>query len=531
MGFSLKFLYRLLCFPMRTTSYPPLDLLKATGHDCQVQLSTGKLTSVQLVDLYLKQIKSSNGYLRAVLEVAPGALREAEALDDERRRGIVRGPFHGVPILIKDNVNTHAALGMNTTGGSLAFVGSRPKQNAAIVDRIIAAGMIILGKSQLSEFAGSKSHIVLPLNGLRGSDIYSGWSAVGGQAQSAYTTGDIDFEDKTMGHSSPSGSSTGSAVGVSAGYCPCAIGTDTFGSLITPSTRAALYSIRPTMDLVPREGILPTSQFFDTAGPMAKSSEDLAHLLDILVLPHDIHGKGSYAESLIGGFEDLNIGVLKPEEWYLGPSIQKVVPSATSQITADTYSAYAKIKRHAKSFQEVSLISPGELMVNGSHSIFDLIAAGFKENIENYISTLETPRVGNLQDIIQFNKDHAELELPRDYNNQDQLVRAQNIDMPQEERKRLFDHARTIGRELGIDKTLNDYGVDVIIAPADSAFNLLVSAAGYPSATMPLSYLDYNGRPIGLAVFSTAHKEKLLLKVLSAWEKISEPRRPPLSLV
>ncbi|KAL5331385.1 hypothetical protein ACEPPN_000915 [Leptodophora sp. 'Broadleaf-Isolate-01'] len=226
---------------------------------------------------------------------------------------------------------------------------------------------------------------------------------------------------------SPSGSSTWSAVAVSAGYCPIAIGTDTFGSLITtPSTRAALYSLRSTVDLISRRGIIPISELFDTTRPMAKSVVDLANLMDVLVTPgHKTH---SFLDALPGTFKDINIGVLRPEDWFFDSSIQRRIPSASAQIIASIYDAYAKINAHAKSLQEVSLISADELVVNV-------------------------------------------------YNNQDQLVRAENNDLPEEQQAKLLRHARWISRDLGIDKTLKDYGVDVIIVPADSSFNLLVSAA------------------------------------------------------
>ncbi|KAH6716462.1 amidase signature domain-containing protein [Leptodontidium sp. MPI-SDFR-AT-0119] len=399
---------------------------------------------------------TNDAYLHAVLELCPEPYRRADFLDEERRAGLVRGPLHGIPILLKDNIATHASLGMNTTGGSLALVGSRPKKNAEIVDK--------------------------------STKIFPGWSAA---------VGNVNLDDGSLGHSSPSGSSTWSAVAVSAGYCPIAIGTDTFGSLITtPSTRAALYSLRSTVDLISRRGIIPISELFDTTRPMAKSVVDLANLMDVLVTPgHKTH---SFLDALPGTFKDINIGVLRPEDWFFDSSIQRRIPSASAQIIASIYDAYAKINAHAKSLQEVSLISADELVVNGTHSFFEVLSVRFKKNLEGYLKSLDN---------------HI-------YNNQDQLVRAENNDLPEEQQAKLLRHARWISRDLGIDKTLKDYGVDVIIVPADSSFNLLVSAAGYPSATMPLSYLDYNGLPIGLAVFTTAHNEKLLLRVLSAWEAI-----------
>ncbi|KAF8865226.1 amidase signature enzyme [Acephala macrosclerotiorum] len=507
---------------MKSTQSQSIDLPTVTAQDIQRLLTKGTITSVQLVDRCLEQIEKHDTYLRAVLEKCPGARKQAESLDIERRNGIVRGPLHGVPILLKDNIETHPGLGMNTTAGSLALIGSRPTKSAEIVDRIMSAGMLILGKTQLSV-----SDEVL------GSQIMPGWSAVGGQCQSAYTKGDVDLSDTGLGHSSPGGSSTGSAVAVSAGYAPLSIGTDTGGSLITPALRASLYTLRPTMGLVSQQGIVPLSGLFDTAGPMAKSAIDLANLLDVLVDPSLVAGVGSYADALPGDFSKIKVGVLRPEDWLFGPSLQNPVESATQQMvsTKDTYAAYEKIRSLSKSFQEVTLISPDELEIDGISSFYELQTARFGASLEGYLRTLKSSKVRTLDDLIRFNEDHSNVELPPGYRNQDQLLAAAKANMSNDEHEHLLQHARTISRELGIDKTLKDYEIDVIIAPGDSAFNLLVSSAGYTSATMPLSYLDYNGRPIGLAAFASANSERTLLQVLSAWEAASPPRKPPPSLV
>ncbi|KKP02347.1 hypothetical protein THAR02_05547 [Trichoderma harzianum] len=315
----------------------------------------------------------------------------------------------------------------------------------------------------------------------------TGWSAVGGQTQSAYTTGDVDLADRILGHSSPSGSSTGSAVGVSAGYAPLAIGTDTGGSLITPSTRAGLYTLRPTMNLVPQDGLIPLSHLFDTAGPMAKSPADLANFLDVLATPKGSKMRKYHCQMIANDFRDFKFGFLSPEKWGFDSDLQRPVPEATAQIRKDTEAAYAKIALTAKSFKEVELVSIDAFEVNGRHSFYDI----------------------------------------QGYDNQDQLQNAATMTMSDEEHGFLLRHARNVSRDIGIDKTLKEYDVDLVIAPADSPVNLLVSAAGYPSATMPLSYLEYNGRPIGLVAFTTAGGEGTLLNFLCAYEKSFPKRRPP----
>ncbi|PON27926.1 hypothetical protein TGAM01_v203063 [Trichoderma gamsii] len=363
---------------------------------------------------------------------------------------------------------------------------------------------------------------------VRGSNIMPGWSALGGQAQSAYTTGAVDLTDRVLGHSSPSGSSTGSAVGVSAGYSPLAIGTDTGGSLITPSTRAALYTLRPTMNLIPQDGLIPLSHSFDTVGPMAKSPADLANLLDVLATPKGSEKRRFRSQMMAGDFRDFKIGFLSPETWCFDSDLQRPVPEATAQIKTDTQAAYAKLALTAKSFKAVELVSIDAFEVNGRHSFYDIQTARFKPTFEAYLETLEDSQVRSLDELIRFNQNHAEKELPPGKSSFiTQLQNAATMTMSDQEHDFLLGHARKVGRDIGIDKTLKEYDVDLVIAPADSAVNLLVSAAGYPSATMPLSYLKYNGRPIGLVAFTTAGGEEMLLNFLRAYEDTFPKRRPP----
>ncbi|KAL6789708.1 amidase signature enzyme [Trichoderma sp. SZMC 28012] len=517
---SMAYFFR-LAWPFSWPSGTPrrsIDLLTATAEELQQLLKAGELTSVELVDRFFAQIDKHDNYLRAVLQRNPHARAVAAALDLERKNGHLRGPLHGIPILIKDNIATHPSLGMNTTGGSLALLTSRPSKSAEVIERvsrwtILGAGMIIIGKAQLSV----------------SSNIMTGWSALGGQTQSAYTTGDVDLTDCILGHSSPSGSSTGSAVGVSAGYAPLAIGTDTGGSLITPSTRAALYTLRPTMNLVPQDGLIPLSHLFDTAGPMAKSPADLANLLDVLATPKGSGKDKFHSQMTACDFRDFKIGFLSPEKWFFDSDLQRPVPEATAQIKRDTQAAYAKIALTAKSFKEVELVSIDALEVNGRHSFYDIQAARFKPTFEAYLETLEDSQVRSLDELIRFNRNHAEKALPpgKSALSHKSLQNAATMTMSDQEHDFLLRHARKVGRDIGIDKTLKEYDVNLVIAPADSPVNLLVSAAGYPSATMPLSYLDYNGRPIGLVAFTTAGGEGMLLNFLCAYENTFPKRRPP----
>ncbi|PVH79048.1 amidase signature enzyme [Cadophora sp. DSE1049] len=472
-----------------------MDLLTLTAHELQDQLRCGAITSIQLVQHCIDQIQRYDGYLHAVIQVSPNALQHAKLLHEERLSGRIRGPLHGIPILLKDNIDTDPGMGMDTTSGCLALVGSRPKRNADIVGRM------------------------------------PGGSTIGGQTQSAYTTGDVNPNDKILDHSSPSGSSTGSAVAVSAGFAPLAIGTDTGGSLILPSNRASLYAFRPTMGLISQDGIIPVSYDHDAAGPMAKSVLDVANMLDVLAILAEPGDSPLYATSLAGGFGSLKIGALPVKQWLFPESVMSYDEAATGQMISEITAAYQIIESLAGSFNKVDMIKPSALFPAVGFSIYDLYTMRLRKALETYLAHRESSSVRTLDDIIAFNKAHARTDILAPYDNQDTLIQAAVSNMSDAEHKVLLAETRSVGREQGIDKTLKDFDIDVIIGPADSSVNLIIAAAGYPSATMPLSYLDYNGRPFGLIAFTTAGGEKTLLKLMKAWEDTFPKRQVPRNLL
>ncbi|OBT62908.1 hypothetical protein VE03_07903 [Pseudogymnoascus sp. 23342-1-I1] len=475
------------------------------------------MSSVELVQQFLLQIKQHDPYLKAVLAISPVALEEARRLDVERQEGKIRGPLHGIPIIIKDNIATDPRLGMDTTAGSFALVDSKPKQNAEVIEKLIKSGAIILAKTNLSEFAFYK-----------GTGLPSGWSALGGQTQSAYTRGDVIRGDGFLGHSSPAGSSSGSAVGVSAGYAPISLGTDTTGSVVLPATRAALYALRLTQETAPMKGIIPISNSFDSLGPMAKCVQDLANVLDVIIDPSTsgVPAEG-FNSSLPQSWSKLRVGVLDPEVWYLTARSCKPNQKAHAQMVRETKAAYDKIRTLALSFKEVKLLNPDEVTQEDGKGLTELFEADFRNDINSYLFDLETSNIRSLASILEFNQKARERELPPDYPQQDLLVNAQNNNLTSEERDSIFEAVRRISRKQAIDETLETNKIDVIVGPADSSFSLLACASGYPSAVMPLSYLDFNGRPFGLFALTSAHGEHLLLQVLSAFEHTFPERKPP----
>ena len=518
-----------------------IDPLTATAADLQSQLSSGKVNSVELVELYLSEIEKHNDYLKAVISTAPvkDVLAKARALDEERKSGHVRSPLHGIPILIKDNVATHPDLGMDTTAGSFALVGSRPKKSADVVERLLKAGAIVIGKANLSEMSYWK-----------GDKLLCGWSAVGGQGQSAYVRGGIDPEDSYGGHSNPGGSSAGSAIAVSAGFAPFSIGTETDGSLILPASRAALYTIKPTIGLVSQQGIVPVSAICDSAGPMTKSVIDLANMMDVIVDPATTKiPPGGYASVLTNSWADIRVGVLDIVEWQHPTDIIKPVPEASQQMNAAFQYAYAKIEKNAKAYaRNVPLPTGKALELDGKGVLGTLWSRNFAKDFEGYTSGIENSKVYSLAELVQFNKDNAEVELPPEYPNQQRLEEALASETTTEELDAALKHARHVGRTIGVDKILKDHDIDVIIGPAESSMcdiaaasgsftpehsqvlctnYLLIWNLGYPIAGLPLGYLDYNGRPFAMAAIASAHQEALLIKVQSAWEATFPTRQPP----
>ncbi|KAG6366464.1 hypothetical protein INS49_000641 [Diaporthe citri] len=352
----------------------------------------------------------------------------------------------------KDTLATHPSLGLGTTAGSLSLMGSKPRKNSRVVEMLLASGAVILGKANLSEFSNS-----------RGSMMPSGWSAVGGQTQSAYVRGGLDPNDTKDGHSS-------------------------FWIVFWFSTgRAALYTIKPSIGLVPQAGIVPMSSHFDSAGPMTKSVYDLAILLDAI------------SE--------------KDPTWMFPVSSIKPVPMASEQICEDITNAHEVVKGKAKSFAaNVPLPSIEGFKLNGTYSDVVAARADLKKELNAYLQDLEESQVRTLQDIIDFNTEHATEELPTHHPRQDEFLKAQEQQTSPKDYEEHLAHLRRAATIDGIDHILDEYGLDVIIGPADSFITSFATGSGYPIAAMPLSYLRFNGRPLGVAAIARKNQEALLVK-------------------
>ncbi|KAI0098026.1 putative glutamyl-tRNA amidotransferase subunit A [Nemania sp. FL0031] len=441
-----------------------IDVLRADIKTLQILLHNQQTTSRHLVDSYIRQIQAHDAYLHAMIQITPVDLlhHRADELDRERTAGHSRGPLHGIPIVIKV---------------------SKP---------------------------------IIPISS--GTMMPSGWSAVGGQTQSAYVRGGLDPTDTKVGHSSTAGSSSGPAVAVSAGYAPVSIGVETDGSLICPAGRASLYTIKPTIGLVPQDGLVPISKHFDSAGPMAKTVYDLAVVLDAITIKDS---STSFLSSISDSWADISVATLDPTIWKFPDSFVRPNPSATEQTLRDIYAAYERIESEAKKFV-ANVTLPTIDKFNLDENAYDL-----RRELTAYLQDLEESEVRSLQDVIKFNKAHAEEELPPHHSKQDFFISSQELELSQDEYDRALRHLRYISRDSGVDYVLEQHGVDVIIGPADSFLTSIAAGGGYPIAGMPLSYLDFNGRPLGLAAITRRGGDGLLIKVLSAWEATFPARRPP----
>jgi len=490
----------------------PFDLEECSVADLQAAMTSGKETAVSLAKKYLRRIEAMNRTgptLRAVLEVNPDALAIARALDHERKAKGPRGPLHGIPALIKDNLDTHDR--MMTTAGSLALLGSIAPRDSFVVQKLREAGAVILGKTNLSEWAD-----------FRGDRPSSGWSGRGGQTNNPYA---LDYN--------PSGSSSGSAVAVAANLCAVAIGTETDGSIISPSAVCGVVGIKPTVGLVGRSGIIPISKSQDTAGPLARTVADAAILLGALagVDPRDDATESSHGQAHQDYTRFLDPNGLRGAR--LGVARKCFQPDAPGAKLVE--SALDEMK------------SLGAVLVDFDADIgkssgpeWEVLQYEFKAGINAYLAALgpQAP-VHNLQEIIEFNERNNGRELA--FFGQEAMVKAQA-------RGPLTDKAyldalascRRLSRDEGIDAVMKQHQLDAIVAPAggpaaktDHVYgdryvggsSTSAAVAGYPNITVPAGQIF--GLPVGISFFGRAWSEPTLFKLAFAFEQGTKARKPP----
>ncbi len=507
--------HALLALPAaRAASAQAFNLEEATLADLEQGFRSGRFTSRAVTEWYLARIDSLDKHgprVNAVIELNPEALAIAETLDRERRVGKTRGPLHGVPVLIKDNIET--ADRMSTTAGSLALAGSIAARDAFVAGRLRAAGAVILGKTNLSEWANFRStHSV------------SGWSGRGGLTHNPYAL------DRN-----PSGSSSGSGAAAAASFCAVAVGTETDGSVTAPSSVNGLVGIKPTVGLVSRSGIIPISHSQDTAGPLARTVRDAAILLGAMAgvdprdaATHAAAGKiqADYTKFLDPrGLKGARLGV---ERKFFGGN------AAADRVIEE---CLALMKREG-----AELIDPANLPTHGQYddTEFDVLLYEFKADLNQYLAGLgPKARVRSLADLIAFNRAHRREEMP--YFEQEIFEKAQ-AKGPLSEQAYQQARARCVqlSRAEGIDALIAKYKLDAIVAPTTipAPFNDLVlgdgnwpacttpaAVAGYPHITVPAGFV--RGLPVGISFFGAAWSEPVLLKLAYSFEQSRKARKPP----
>ncbi len=491
-------------------------LISEAGVDeLQRLMAAGELSARRLAATCLTRVEDLDRRgpaLRSVIAVNPEALDIAAALDVERKGKGARGPLHGIPVLVKDNIDT--ADRMPTTAGSSALAGSIAARDAAIVTRLRAAGAVVIGKANLSEWANFRS--------TRSS---SGWSAVGGQCRSPYAL------DRN-----PCGSSSGSAVAVAAGLCPLAIGTETDGSIVCPSSANGIVGLKPTLGLLSRSGIVPIAHSQDTAGPMARSVRDVALLLSALAGsdPRDPitrtatdHRHADYTRFLdADGLKGARVGVWRKYA-DKDPRVAQLFNAALQEIGRRGATLADPVE--APTFDELD--SP-ELTV---------LLYEFKADLNAYLAALgPQASVKSLAELIAFNEAHRREELP--FFGQELFAQAQEkggLDSP-EYQKALADCQR-LSRMEGIDALVAKHKLDAIVAPTGGPAWLTdvvngdhytgigcstpPAVSGYPHITVPMGFVF--GLPVGLSFFGAAWSEPTLLRLAYAFEQSTRARRPP----
>lgn len=476
----------------------------------QARMQRGDLTSEALTAAYLQRIAAiddAGPRLNAVLALNPDALGQAAMLDAERRAGRVRGPLHGIPILLKDNID---ATPMPTTAGSLALVDHRPAQDAPLVARLRDAGAVILGKTNLSEWANFRSN-----------NSISGWSGVGGQTRNPYAL------DRN-----PCGSSSGSGVAAAASLAAAAVGTETDGSIICPSAVNGLVGIKPTVGLVSRTGVVPISVSQDTAGPMARSVADAATLLAAMVGPDPLDaatGRApgilpeAYAQALRpGSLKGARIGVLRKATGY-HPAVDAAFERSLDALRAA-----------GATLVDAEIPTAGTW---GKHE-FAVLLSEFGPGLEEYLARSGAP-VRTLADVMAFNTANADRELS--LFGQELLEQAAKAPALQtKEYREAREAARRLAGPEGIDAALEAHRLDALVAPTSGpawrtdtvlgdhfvgAGYGAAAVAGYPSITVPMG--EVRGLPLGLVFMGTAWSEPRLIGLAHGFEQATRARRTP----
>jgi amidase len=492
----------------------PFALEEATIAGLQEMMTTGKETSESLVSLYLERIEKidrSGPGLNSMIETNPDALAVARELDRERKEKGARGPLHGIPIVIKDNIDT--ADKMETTAGSLALLGSKPARDAFVVERLREAGAVIIAKTNLSEWANFRS-----------SRSTSGWSGRGGQTKNPYAL------DRN-----PSGSSSGSGAAVAANLAAAAVGTETDGSIVSPASSCGIVGLKPTVGLVSRSGIIPIAHTQDTAGPMARTVADAATLLGAMTGPdaNDPATQAAGARHLKdyrdylkpGGLRGARIGVLRAEAFRFPKTLDPILQNVVEAMKAEG----------------AEVVDPVEFPTLGKtdEAEYEVLLYEFKAGLEAYFSLRPGARVRTLADLIAFNEKNAAREMP--FFGQETLEQsAKKGPLTEKAYIEALAKCRELMQEKGIDAVLAGNRLDALAVLTNGPATLTdlvngdsfsggssspAAVAGYPTITLPAGWVF--GLPVGISLIGKAWSEPELIRLAYGLEQALGMRRAP----
>lgn len=487
------------------------ELIEMTVAELQAKMRSGELSAKKIAEKYLERIKDIDPKINSVVETNPDALRIAEELDRERKAGRVRGLLHGIPVLIKDNIDT--ADRMQTTAGSLALLNApAPKRDAFVVEQMRKSGAVILGKTNLSEWANFRS-----------TNSTSGWSARGGQTRNPYIL------DRNA-----CGSSTGSGAAIAANLAAIGVGTETDGSIVCPASICGIVGLKPTLGLISRSGIIPIAHSQDTAGPMTRTVADAAILLSALTgvdrndsatAQNNKKAEKDYTRFLqADGLRGARVGVAR-EFWGKNADVDKLLNDSLDRMKS------AGADLIDVKFPTLSKFGDAE---------FEVLLFEFKADLEKYLAERGAP-YKTLTELIKFNEDNAAREMP--YFKQEIFEMAAKKGNLQTRAYRLaLQKSKLLTQAQGIDAVMTKDKLDAVVAPSNAptwlidlvngdcgsnyiSSSSLPAVAGYPNVTVPAGFVK--NLPIGISFFGRAYSEPTLIKIAYAFEQLTKARRAP----
>ena len=486
------------------------DLNEITVDKLQQKMKSGELTSVDICKMYIDRIKQIDPVLKSVIELNPDTLEIAASLDRERNEGKIRGPLHGIPILFKDNIDTGDK--MQTTAGSLALEGNIAPKDAFIIKKMREAGAVVLGKTNLSEWANFRS-----------TNSSSGWSGRGGQVRNPFCL------DR-----SPCGSSAGTGAAVSANLCAIGIGTETNGSIVCPSGVNGVVGIKPTLGMWSRQGIIPIAHSQDTAGPMARTVKDAAILLGALAefdkTDAETHlEKGKIFSDYTQFLDDAGLKGLR-----IGIASEMIVSNRKIKVLFDAAVEVLRAKG-AEIVEEVKF----ENRRKWESPSYQVLLYEFKADLNKYLQEHPKATPKNMAEIIEFNKKNADKEMP--WFDQEIFEKAvEKGDLNSEEYLKALADSKKFSGKQGIDAVMKKHNLDAVIAQTNGpAWSIdwvngdhfsggsssPAAISGYPNVTVPMGFVE--GLPVGISFFGSAWSEPKLLKIAYAFEQMTKHRKAP----